>query len=108
MSVTTILNKSAGFFSQFFFMVNHFIYAITNNLVHKIDGSNWLFNYNVGWYDYFENVLSSDNTNHTNNIISSHGNVLGHYTLRDYKQAIQILYKYNQTLKDEIENTKKN
>ena len=107
MSVITILNKSAGFFSQFFFMANHFVYAIKNNLVHKIDGSNWLFNYNLGWYDYFENNYLSVNTNRVNNIISSHGNVLGQFTLSDYKQAIQMLYKYNQNIKDEIDKTQK-
>ena len=106
MSVITILNKSAGFFSQFFFMANHFIYAIKNNLVHKIDGSGWLFNYNLGWYDYFENIIFRDN-NSKNNIVSSHGHVLGHFTLSDYKEAIKILYKYNQNIKDEIDKTKK-
>ena len=88
-------------------MANHFIYAIKNNLVHKIDGSGWLFNYNLGWYDYFENIIFRDN-NSKNNIVSSHGHVLGHFTLSDYKEAIKILYKYNQNIKDEIDKTKKN
>jgi len=69
--VVTILNKDAGFFSQFFFMVNHFIYARSNNITHKIDGSQWLFNCSLGWGDYFENIPEI-NVSKINDIKCSH------------------------------------
>lgn len=107
MVVISKLNQSAGFYSQFFFMINHFIYAITNNLTYKIESSSWLFTYNLGWYDYFENI-SFTGTNNNSNIIRSHGQTLGNFTLSQYKSAIKMVYKYNETIKNKIHNTKKN
>ena len=104
MVVITILNKDAGFFSQFFFMVNHFIYARSNNITYKIDGTQWLFNYSLGWGDYFENIPEI-NVNKINDIKCSHGHILGNFTLSCYKQGISMLYKYNQHTKDEIYKT---
>ena len=104
MPVITALNKAAGFYSQFFFMVNHFIYAIKNNLTYQIESSSWLFSYNLGWYDYFENI-SFTGANNNPNIIRSHGRNLGKFTLSEYKSAIKTLYKYNETIKNQIHNT---
>ena len=107
MAIISRLNQAAGFYSQFFFMINHFIYAITNNLTYKIESSSWLFTYNLGWSDYFENI-SFTGANNNSNIIRSHGQTLGNFTLFEYKSAIKMVYKYNETIKNQIHNTKKN
>lgn len=106
MAIISKLNQDAGFYSQFFFMINHFIYAITNNLTYKIESSSWLFTYNLGWYDYFENI-SFTGANNNSNIIRSHDQTLGNFTLSEYKSAIKMVYKYNETIKNQIHNTKK-
>jgi hypothetical protein len=106
MAIISKLNKNAGFYSQFFFMVNHFYYAITNNTSYEIESSSWLFTYNLGWCDYFENI-SFTGINNNSNIIRSHGQTLGNYKLSEYKSAIKMIYKYNETVKNKIHNTKK-
>lgn len=105
MAIITHLNKSAGFYSQFFFMVNHYYYAIKNNLTYKIESSDWLFTYNFGWHDYFENVCFIGKNNNSN-ISCSHGRILGNFTLSEYKNAIKMLYKYNETIKNLIHTEK--
>ena len=54
--IISIFDNKSGFFSMFFFFVNHYIYALKNNLNFEINNANWLFKYNLGWEDYFENM----------------------------------------------------
>lgn len=106
MPVITILNNNGGFYSQFFFMLNHFIYAIKNELPYIVESSSWLLSYNLGWNDYFEHIQVNGKKN-CSNIIGSHGRILGDFTLLEYKHAIKILYRYNETINNKIFATKK-
>ena len=54
--IISILDKTSGFFSMFFFTINHYIYCIKNNINFKLDTSNWLFKFEKGWEDYFESI----------------------------------------------------
>ena len=54
--IISILEKRAGFFSQLFFLVNHYLTAKKYNFQFCVESKNWLFKHNVGWEDYFENI----------------------------------------------------
>jgi hypothetical protein len=96
MIICNFENKS-GFFSMFFFFVNQYIYAVKNNLNLKINSNNWLFKYNLGWEDYFQNIdIINKETNKNENIICNFDKMLGNYKLLEYKNILDKIYIYNQ------------
>jgi len=103
------LNNCSGFFSSFFFMMNHFLYSKKNNLNFRIDSNNWLFKYNNGWLDYFEDISFYNNENivlNSNNKIAKFGNILYNYPIIEYKNILWDVYKYNKNTIENINNTK--
>jgi len=93
--VESVLGTTAGFFSQFFFLINHAIYAKTNMLKFRIKSTNWLFKYKDGWTDYFENYeLVNSNTNGAI-IYKKHCDILIDAPILKYKEMIFDIYKYN-------------
>jgi len=97
------LNKSAGFYSQFFFTMNHYIYCKKNNIDFKIDSNEWLFKFMNGWTDYFNDVhLFFKNNNYKDDEVKylKHCDVIKDYNIKEYKNIISDLYLYNEkTLK---------
>jgi hypothetical protein len=100
------LEKSAGFYSLFFFMVNHYLYAKKNNLQFKINSDNWLFKYVKGWEDYFKNIDIIEG-NVCNDIYFGHHQQIDNFTITEYKNVIKELYVYNNNIKQLIESKKK-
>jgi hypothetical protein len=102
-TVITKLDYSAGFYSQLFFLINHYIYCKNNEINYIIDTDDWLFKYKDGWTDYFEPIILSYSS-----IIESktvkHNIDMGEYTIQEYKNYIPEVYKYNQTTKNKIQN----
>jgi hypothetical protein len=105
--IQSILDKSAGFYSLFFFTLNHYLYAKKNNISFEVNGDNWLFKYKNGWEDYFQNI--NFYTNNDNGIIYSfkHYQTIHDYPLLDYKYAIKETYKYNDETMQQINTIKK-
>ena len=101
--IISILNKSAGFYSQFFFTMNHYIYCKKNNIDFKIDSNEWLFKFMNGWTDYFNDVhLFFKNNNYKDDEVKylKHCDVIKDYNIKEYKNIISDLYLYNEkTLK---------
>ena len=104
------MSESAGFFSMLFFTLNHYIYCKSNGINFKIDTSNWLYTYKDGWTDYFLPVelFYYESTIPTKEY--SHNEVLDNYSIRDYKEAINDVYRYNsrtiqqiQVIKEKLE-----
>lgn len=94
MTIISVLNKYSGFYSMFFFFVNHYIYSIKNNINFKIHNDNWLFKSKLGWEDYFENI--DINNKNSNRIIFGHFNqTISEYSIREYKESLSNIYKYN-------------
>ena len=92
--IISIFDNKSGFFSMFFFFVNHYIYALKNNLNFEINNTNWLFKYNLGWEDYFENI--NINYKENNQIINGQFNqILFNYSIQEYKNVLDHIYKYN-------------
>jgi len=99
------LEKGAGFYSLFFFMVNHYLYAKKKNLQFKINSSNWLFKYDKGREDYFKNI-DMIKGNACNDICFGHNQQIDNFTITEYKNIIKELYLYNDNIKQLIEVTK--
>jgi hypothetical protein len=106
--IVSVLDKTSGFFSMLFFVINHYIYCNKNNINFTLNTDNWLFKYEKGWEDYFEKI--DINSNGNDNIITyaKSYKVLDNYRIIDYKEIINKFYIYNLTTYNFILNTKKN
>lgn len=96
------LNKSAGFYSIFFFLLNNYMYCKKNNYNFKIKSDEWLFNSKNGWSDYFEPIELIYNKDTLKEKHTGHSTVLDNYSLKEYQNFIPELYKYNERTKNEI------
>ena len=103
--IYSILDRSAGFFSMLFFTINHYLHSKKYNISFKVISDSWLFKYKYGWEDYFYNIdISIDNDN-TEIQCFKHCNTLDDFTLYDYKNAINEIYKFNDTIIKKIDET---
>jgi len=93
-----------GFFSQFFFAMNIFIYCKINNINFVIDSSNWLFSYKLGWEDYFLNIDIYDKN--IMDYIKFPGEIIEEYPIYEYKKYLWDIYKYNNNTKNKINEKK--
>lgn len=100
--IISCLGNNSGFFSSFFFMINHYIYCKKNNITFKLDTSNWLYKSLHGWEDYFINI-DKERINYQNVLFKNHGEVIDNYSLNEYKDIIYQVYIYNNKIKTEIE-----
>lgn len=104
-SIQSILTRTAGFYSQFFFLLNHYIYCKYNKINFRIISDNWTYKSVKGWEDYFEPVSLS-----FSDVIEekeySWPNVIWDYSIKEYEQNIPELYKYNKKTILEIEKVK--
>ena len=107
MTVISELKRESGFFSTFFFTMNHFIYCKKNEITFKLQSNEWFYKSEKGWEDYFVPVdLQFSDTNNEETIIASHGKVLCKYPIYEYKNILFDIYTYNQRTKDKIHETK--
>lgn len=100
------LNIHGGFFSQFFFVMNHYLFAKKYGLSFKLNSNQWLFKYNKGWEDYFISFDIEDRVIQPRTF--KHSQYLGSYSLSEYKSIIKDVYKYNNTTCQKILETKQN
>jgi len=101
-NIVSNLNNYAGFYSLFFFTLNHYIYCKKTKNNFKINSEKWLFKSEHGWTDYFEPVELIYDKNIKENKIVNHSEVLGDYKIKEYQEFIPELYKYNENTKQEI------
>jgi hypothetical protein len=104
--IISILNKDSGFFSQFFFTLNHYLYCKKYNLNFKINSEKWLFKSNNGWCDYFKEILLNYNNDFLENYYS-YPNIIEEFKIIDYKNIINEVYIYNENTQNEIITKKK-
>lgn len=105
--IISVLAKNGGFYSQLMFLFNHYIYAEINNVSFKISDNNWLFKYELGWTDYFENIDVTRNTTRIH-ITKSQSQICQNFPLHMYRHFIGKIYKYNNSIKNKILETKTN
>jgi len=106
--VSNLINDTGfGFFSQFFFLLNHYIYCKLNRKNFKIKSDTWLFKYKNGWSDYFNDIELKFNES---DIIKNYKalDTLGKYTVQNYIDAIRDIYVYNEQTIKEISKIKSN
>jgi len=100
--IISILSRSAGFFSQFFFTINHYIYCMKNQISFTLKSDDWTFLYQHGWTDYFMPIeLQFEESNHINREYG-HGNVIEDVSFLEYKNALPLVYKYNDFIQSKI------
>jgi len=104
-SIISVLDDKAGFFSMFFFSLNHYIYCKENNLNFQLNTDNWLYKNKNGWTDYFEEIILNNNSNTAETIVG-HCCCLSDYSIQKYKNVIHEVYRYNNMTKNHIINTK--
>ena len=101
-TVNFILNKNAGFFSVFFFLVQSYIYAKKTNKTFCVNSDDWTYKYSNGWTDYFDTNYDCKNKELDKNQIEifSHANMpsVPNYSLNDYIAAIKEIYKLKSSL----------
>ena len=105
------LEKSAGFFSQLFFSINHYIYARKNNHYFLLDTNEWLYKHNYGWNDYFVppyvgNVDNIDDSTFQDIKTVKFFDILEDYSIEEYKKYIPEFFQYNTNLKHKINEVK--
>jgi len=134
--IITVLKNHAGFYSELFFLLNHYLYIKKIGSSFKILSHKWLFKYKLGWEDYFKNIdvigdyyhqhfeyrtygeewydllspsdIHTHTYDNTQNIRTfNHLYAIGHFSMNDYKRAIKEVYVYNDKIREIIENTKK-
>lgn len=112
MSSIFVLGRSAGFYSQYFFLVQKYLLCKRENTGFHVDSSQWLFKSKEGWVDYFQEIADlpvpegGDNSvhyfSHTHFFYSD--NHL--FNMYQYREAILgKLYLYNDTVKRNIQET---
>lgn len=113
--IYSVLWKSAGFYSLFFFTINHYLYSKSKKRSFKIISDDWLFKYEKGWEDYFLNIdIMNDNDENYNTMCLGHpllnfddSQTVNLFTTTEYKNAIKEIYLYNDITKQYIYETKK-
>jgi hypothetical protein len=103
-NIESILDKNAGFYSQLFFLLNHYLYCKENQQNFKINSDNWTYKYSKGWTDYFE--PTELHYNNEEYIKKKHNETVGEYLLIDYRKAINEIYIYNTLTINEIAKAK--
>ena len=104
--IISILDYSAGFYSQLHFTINHYLWCKLNEVNFMLHSTNWLFRFKNGWTDYFEdNSLIFKNAD--NEIVyKKHSDTTGDFSLIEYRNIISEFYRYNKTTKQAIIDTK--
>jgi hypothetical protein len=107
--IVSILDKtSGGFFSQFFFTMNHYLSAKYNNIPFHLESNDWLFKYKKDWTDYFENIdLHPDPDlipQHIKGqtIVMRHSSTGSDFPLIFYRLIVPEIYRYNENTRTKI------
>jgi hypothetical protein len=98
----SVLNRAAGFFSQFFFTINHFVYCLKRGINFTLDSSDWTFSYKDGWTDYFLPFDMVFENATENNGRYGHGSVIDDIPYYEYQAALPLIWKYNDFMKEKI------
>ena len=100
----SVMNRSAGFFSQFFFNVNHYIYCLKHKFNFILDTTDWTFSYENGWTDYFLPIELHFPGEKTLGRYG-HGNIIEDVPQTEYKLILPIVYRLNDNMKTKLNET---
>lgn len=90
------LSSNGGFFSELFFMVNHYIHCKKHNRTFRLDTSTWLYKYSEGWTDYF-NAIDFDGNDADDQVHTmGHIYLFEHFPLHEYITVLKDIFVYNE------------
>ena len=100
MIISTINNaKESGVFSQLFFVLNHRLIAQRHGTSFKLVSNEWIFKFDKGWEDYFENMdIVTDHDNDRKEIFKKMMSI-NEFNLYQYMECIREVYVYNNYIK---------
>lgn len=115
--IVSVLEKKAGFYSEIFCMLNHYIHCKIYKITFVLDTINWLFKYETGWEDYFENINMIFPSEDNNCKIKSsksydamqfffHSQFIEPFSIAKYREAIREIYRYNNSTEEFINEIK--
>lgn len=94
--IVSIMDKTAGFFSTFFFSLNHYLYCQKNKVSFQLNTENWLFKSLHGWTDYFQPIDFQGEKDDDDVQTKKHNELLGDFSIQEYRDAIRNdVYIYN-------------
>lgn len=105
--ICALYRPGAGFYSLYFFLLNQYLYCKKYKIDFEIDSTKWLFKSKNGWSDYFMDVKLSFNTDRQNIINKNNEMISNEFKISDYKDANKEVYKYNDDIKNKINETYK-
>ena len=95
----SILDRSGGFFSCFFFTMNHYLSCKLRGHSFILNTEYWLFKAVNGWTDYFAPIDFIGEHDDNELYILKHYQTADPFSLHDYKNIIQKMYIYNDATK---------
>ena len=104
-TIISKLDHSAGFYSQLFFLINHYIYCKENKQNFRIDSVNWIYRSKMGWPDYFNPIELNYNKSNIEGVYG-HRNTIDDFSIESYKNTIPEIYIYNKSVINNILNIK--
>jgi glycerophosphoryl diester phosphodiesterase len=106
--VVFTLTHGAGFGSVFGFLLEAYIYAKTTGYEFRVKNENWQYGPEKGWHDFFTTLEPYNPTEKADEENYRHSkNTSGNYTLRQYNEAIQEVYKPKKEIIDKAEEFKR-
>ena len=107
----SILGNSAGFYSGYFFLLNHYNYCKRHKIEFVMKSDSWLYKSQCGWIDYFEPIeldTSEIPLDYKNDKIKifEQGHHIEKQPIKEYQIAIRETYKFNDRTKCRIEEIK--
>lgn len=101
--IFSVIDKTSGFYSELFFMVNHYLYAKKINQSFTLWAKDWLFRSNYGWTDYFNSFDTVSSQDNLQEQIFYFNQLPDNFSMWEYRDAIRnYIYLYNDTTKDAI------
>ena len=96
------LGSNGGFFSELFFMVNHYIHCKKHNRTFKLDTTNWLYKFEEGWTDYFNAIDFDGNDADDQTHTMGHIYLFEHFPLHEYITVLKDIFIYNNKTREII------
>jgi len=106
--VVFTLTHGAGFGSVFGYLLEAYIYAKSTGNEFRVKNENWQYGPENGWHDFFTTLKPYDPAEKANEENYKHSkSTPGNYTVRQYNEAIQEVYKPKKEIIDKAEEFKK-
>ena len=104
--IVSTLDNKAGFYSQLFFLINHYIYCKENKQNFKIHSEKWNYKSKEGWTDYFKPIELTFYVSNDEKVYGHNNIIENKYSIETYKNAIPEIYIYNEFVINNIANIK--